>query len=74
GPGLPRRDRDETVVRFKRLMLILFKPWRLAADLKTAQQSWEDAYDELMVRCPAEYKAKMANMQVLHECRDGRDD
>ncbi|KAJ7048764.1 hypothetical protein C8F01DRAFT_923321, partial [Mycena amicta] len=74
GPGLPRRDREETAPRFKRLMLVLFKPWRSATDLKMIEQTWAEAYDEFLRDCPEEYVAKMNNMQVLHECKDSRDD
>jgi len=74
GPGLPRRDRKETYTRFCRLMLILFKPWRKATDLRSEFQSWEDAYVHFLEDCSPEYIAKMNNMQVLHECRDSRDD
>ncbi|KAJ7061433.1 hypothetical protein C8F01DRAFT_930631, partial [Mycena amicta] len=74
GPGLPRRDREETVVRFKRLMLILFKPWRSAKDLKQPDESWLSAYEKFLNDCPVEFVRKMDNMQVLHECKDSRDD
>ncbi|KAJ7049296.1 hypothetical protein C8F01DRAFT_931747, partial [Mycena amicta] len=73
GPGLPRRDREETAPKFKRLMLILFKPWRSPQDLKLPTESWTDAYDAFMRDCPNEFMAKMNNMQVLHECKDSRD-
>ena len=34
GPGIPRRDRDNAKDHYCRLMLILFKPWRHAKDLR----------------------------------------
>ncbi|KAJ7717503.1 hypothetical protein B0H14DRAFT_2303934, partial [Mycena olivaceomarginata] len=34
GPGIPRRDKAETYARYCRLMLIFFKPWRHANDLR----------------------------------------
>ncbi|KAJ7199862.1 hypothetical protein GGX14DRAFT_338659, partial [Mycena pura] len=74
GPGLPRRDREETCTRFKRLMLIFLKPWRSAKDLKQPEESWVDAYETFLQDCPADFVAKMNNMQVLHECKDSRDD
>src|ERR1700722_15425522 len=74
GPGLPRRDRDDSYPRFCRLMLIFFKPWRQASDLRSDSQSWQDAYIEFLNTCSPEYIAKMNNMQLLHECRDSRDD
>jgi hypothetical protein len=39
GPGLLRRDHDETRTRYQRLMLILFKPWRTVKDLWTEGQT-----------------------------------
>jgi hypothetical protein len=74
GPGLPRRDRAETYLRYCRLMLILFKPWRTVSDLRCSTQSWEEAFNKFITLCPIEYKLKMDNMQALHECRDSRDD
>ncbi|KAL1659067.1 hypothetical protein GGF50DRAFT_32280, partial [Schizophyllum commune] len=74
GPALPRRDREPSAKRYYRLMLILFKPWRAASDLRDEGQTWEDAYNAFLRTCPDEYKRKMENMQLLHECRDSKDD
>ncbi|THU84819.1 hypothetical protein K435DRAFT_621840, partial [Dendrothele bispora CBS 962.96] len=75
GPGLPRRDREATIPRHARLMLILFKPWVNISDLKEGEQSWEEAY-EIFLRdsCSPRIKRIIDNMQLLHECRDSRDD
>ena len=74
GPSIPRRDRDEVKARYCRLMLILFKPWRRASDLRSAGQSWESSFEEFTVECSIRYRKIMDNMQILHECRDSRDD
>ena len=74
GPGIPRRDKPELYARHCRLMLILFKPWRDARDLRSEGQSWEDAFKTFLLSCSEEVKFKMDNMQILHECRDSRDD
>ncbi|KAJ7058378.1 hypothetical protein C8F01DRAFT_990817, partial [Mycena amicta] len=74
GQGLPRCDRPATSTRFKRLMLVLFKPWRTVADLKAPEVTWDAAYDEFTKTCSSEYTSKMDNMQVLHECKDSKDD
>ncbi|KAJ7765891.1 hypothetical protein DFH07DRAFT_737424, partial [Mycena maculata] len=75
GPGIPRRDKPEVYARYCRLMLmIFFKPWRRATDLRTRGQSWEDAFTLFTLTCSPEIKCKMDNMQILHECRDSRDD
>lgn len=39
GPGIPRRDKPELRARYCRLMLIFFKPWRQASDLREEFQS-----------------------------------
>ncbi|THU91932.1 hypothetical protein K435DRAFT_673072, partial [Dendrothele bispora CBS 962.96] len=75
GPGIPRRDRETSVARHARLMLILFKPWVTVSDLKSDEQSWEEAYqDFLESSCSPRIRQIIDNMQLLHECRDSRDD
>ncbi|KAJ7059869.1 hypothetical protein C8F01DRAFT_924197, partial [Mycena amicta] len=74
GPGIPRRDKADVYARHCRLMLILFKPWRNATDLCAEGQSWEDAFKIFLTNCSDDVRFKMDNMQVLHECRDSRDD
>ncbi|KAJ7127325.1 hypothetical protein C8R43DRAFT_859604, partial [Mycena crocata] len=74
GPGIPRRDKEHLREKYCRLMLIFFKPWRHAQDLKMTHSSWKDAFDEFMKTCSPSVKFKMDNMQILHECRDSRDD
>ena len=41
GPALPRRDQTEVRARYCRLMVILFKPWRVVSDLRDANESWK---------------------------------
>ncbi|KAJ7809737.1 hypothetical protein B0H14DRAFT_2269493, partial [Mycena olivaceomarginata] len=74
GPGIPRRDRTEVHARYCRLMLIFFKPWRHATDLRKQGQSWDDAFKLFAENCSESIRYKMDNMQILHECRDSRDD
>ncbi|KZV60815.1 hypothetical protein PENSPDRAFT_540686, partial [Peniophora sp. CONT] len=74
GPSVPRRDRDEARPQYCRLMLILFKPWRHASDLRDPGQSWEDAFAQFLISCPSHLTRVMNNMQLLHECKDSRDD
>ncbi|KAJ8473165.1 hypothetical protein ONZ45_g16394 [Pleurotus djamor] len=74
GPGIPRRDRDVTYDRHARLMLILFKPWRTLADLRPENLTWAQAYDDFLVSAPPHVHTVINNMQLLHECRDSRDD
>ena len=74
GPSIPRRDRPEAYSRYCRLMLILFKPWRQALDLRIAEESWEETYNRFGRTMETRHKQIVNNMQVLHECRDSRDD
>ncbi|KAJ7870311.1 hypothetical protein B0H14DRAFT_2345734 [Mycena olivaceomarginata] len=74
GPGIPRRDKPDVYSRYCRLMLIFFKPWRHAKDLRVRGQSWVDAFDLFKANCQPSVLNMMDNMQILHECRDSRDD
>lgn len=70
GPSLPRRDRKEIYARYCRLMLILFKPWRQAKNLRETNESWIAAFDHFQATCSIQVKKLMNNIQMLHECRD----
>ncbi|KAF8181767.1 hypothetical protein BJ912DRAFT_797418, partial [Pholiota molesta] len=74
GPSLPRRDKKEVYARYCRLMLILFKPWRHADDLRLLSQSWEDAFTVFLETCSTRIKKLLDNMQLLHECKDSGQD
>ena len=74
GPALPRRDQPELYERYCRLMLILFKPWREPRDLRAHDEEWEHAYRGFASTMPRNHMDAIDNMQVLHECRDARDD
>lgn len=70
GPTLPRRDREEDLARYSRLMLILFKPWREAGDLKEKYGSWSEAFQAFQQTCPQWKRSIMDNMQMQHETKD----
>lgn len=74
GPSLPRRDREQCKERYCRLMLIMFKPWRHAKDLRMSTESWSSAFQSFLQDCSPQKKQAMDNMQILHECKDSRDD
>ncbi|KAJ3539217.1 hypothetical protein NM688_g6398 [Phlebia brevispora] len=74
GPALPRRDRREIYARYCRLMLILFKPWRSADDLRNTGQTWEDAFSEFEKSAPEFAQKMIYNIQFLYECKDSRED
>ncbi|KAF9063875.1 hypothetical protein BDP27DRAFT_1164934, partial [Rhodocollybia butyracea] len=74
GGAIPRRDSQPDRERYCRLMLIFFKPWRDAHSLRGEYHSWSSAFEQFHKNCPLEYRKMMDNMQILHECRDSRDD
>lgn len=74
GASLPRCDTDKTKEKHARLMLIFFKPWVVVSELKNSRQSWEDAYKEFVQSAKPRIRKLIDNMQLLHECRDSRDD
>ncbi|KAJ7434767.1 hypothetical protein B0H11DRAFT_1643182, partial [Mycena galericulata] len=73
GPALPRRDQQTSIEKHARLMLILFKPWRHADDLRHSNQSWSEAYSQFTETCSKDILERIDNMQILHECKDSRD-
>lgn len=74
GSSIPRHDQKEVYARYCRLMLIFFKPWRHASDLRLVDQTWEDSFTQFCETCPQNVKKFMNNMQLLHECRDSSQD
>ena len=74
GPSIPRRDDDKVKERYCRLMLIMFKPWRHARDLRMANEQWSSAFQSFQQNCSSQKRKIMNNMQILHECKDSRDD
>lgn len=55
-------------------MLIFFKPWRHAKDLREQDKTWSESFKNFTESCQDRFNAIMENMQILHECRDSRDD
>ncbi|KAI9056617.1 hypothetical protein FKP32DRAFT_1547312, partial [Trametes sanguinea] len=74
GDRIPRSDRgDDERERWARMMLILFIPWRIPADLRISGESWIDTYERRKGEISPAYLKVIANMNVLSECRDVRD-
>lgn len=67
---LPRSN-SENCNEYIRVMLMLFKPWRHACDLKDEDESWEDTF----ARHPFTERELdlMKNFNLRWECIDGRD-
>ncbi|KAI0065027.1 hypothetical protein BV25DRAFT_1778848, partial [Artomyces pyxidatus] len=72
GPRLPRGDCSaEEKEQLSRMLLILFKPWRVLQDLKSMNETWTEAYQRQ--EFPALLKRIICNIHVEHECRDARE-
>ena len=74
--SVPRQDQEDMYMRYCRLMLILFKPWRTAFDLQMVAEPWVAAFNNFKksMFCPPEFQSIMDNMQLLHECKDHHTD
>ncbi|KAJ7036044.1 hypothetical protein C8F04DRAFT_954301, partial [Mycena alexandri] len=73
GPALPKRSDSMFAEKHARLMLIFFKPWRHALDLREPGQTWSQAYQDFLPMCDPDHLERIENMQLLHECKDSRD-
>ncbi|KAF8439961.1 hypothetical protein L210DRAFT_3352771, partial [Boletus edulis BED1] len=76
GSALPRQDREEFMARHARAMLLLFKPWRSASDLREGKDSWTSAYNAWTVDPRGTYPSKcriVDNIHALQECKDAWD-
>ncbi|KAG1801812.1 uncharacterized protein BJ212DRAFT_1237863, partial [Suillus subaureus] len=74
GPSLLRCDRLEVRERYCQMMLILFKPWTTINDLCGMFEMWWAAFENFSMDCLLNKIFIMKNMQILHECKDSRDD
>ena len=73
GPSIVRRDQPENMIRYHRLMLMFFKPWTVPQDLKGNHPNYATAFQDHFPE-GTRWSKIMNNMQILHECRDSRDD
>ncbi|KAF6745772.1 hypothetical protein DFP72DRAFT_780197, partial [Ephemerocybe angulata] len=71
GPSLPRRDAGDKE-EYCCAMLTLFKPWRTGIDLKSADFTWEETFNQF--NFTARQKELMDNFNMRYECYDARDD
>jgi uncharacterized protein DUF6570/helitron helicase-like protein/PIF1-like helicase len=71
GGTLPRCDQGDHEY-YCSTMLTLFKPWRTGHDLKSAEETWEQAFNK-HIFSPAQ-KNLMSNFNLRYECLDARDD
>ncbi|EPT00506.1 hypothetical protein FOMPIDRAFT_11345, partial [Fomitopsis schrenkii] len=71
GGSLPRRDKGNRE-EYCLVMLMLFKPWRSGADLKSVDETWDNAFGAhpFSVR----QNQIMDFFHIRYECNDSRDD
>jgi len=69
GETLPRRDRGDREW-YCSTMLVLFKPWRSGLQLKTQDQSWDDAFESHHFL--QQHVVMMDNFNLRYECLDAR--
>ncbi|KZP00511.1 hypothetical protein CALVIDRAFT_454650, partial [Calocera viscosa TUFC12733] len=73
GPTVPRRDSsDHDYETWCRVMLILFRPWRLPCDLRSVDEPWSSAFER--TEFSAEVLTVMDNIAVQRECQSVRDE
>jgi len=71
GGTLPRCDQGDHEY-YCSTMLTLFKPWRTGHDLKSTEETWEEAFNK-HIFSPAQ-KNLINNFNLRYECLDARDD
>lgn len=75
GPRFARPDRTEEEREiWARDILLLFKPWRCPQELRDPNESWASAYENYETLISRKNRKVIANMNVLTECREARDD
>ncbi|KAH6887374.1 hypothetical protein BKA70DRAFT_1064831, partial [Coprinopsis sp. MPI-PUGE-AT-0042] len=75
GPQLPRRDKESIYSYYCAIMLLLFSPWRSEDELQ--QRLGENAvgsFNHWLENTNSETRQRLSNMQLLHECKDSKDD
>ena len=71
GGTLPQCDQGDCEY-YCSTLLALFKPWRTGNDLKSANETWEKAFDEY--NFSPEQMNLMSRFNLRYECLDARDD
>ncbi|KAF6759626.1 hypothetical protein DFP72DRAFT_789841, partial [Ephemerocybe angulata] len=71
GPSLPRRDSGDRE-EYCRTMLTLFCPWRTGIDLRSADVTWEETFNQYTFT--DRQRELMNNFNMRYECYDARDD
>jgi hypothetical protein len=71
GGAIPRSDRGDREY-YCSTMLTFFKPWRTGKDLKSIEQTWDDAFSNYKFN--PRHSEVMKYFNLRYECLDARDD
>ncbi|KAG1758309.1 hypothetical protein EDD22DRAFT_735186, partial [Suillus occidentalis] len=69
GPWFPRSDDEDIHDYYCASMLSLLKPWRQLAQLKTEQQTWEEAFLAFIATASVWERDIVAGAQYYYECK-----
>lgn len=72
GPRIPNKNNEETKERYSRAILTLFHPWRDINDLCNINESWEEALLKRYNNITENSLSKIANIQLLHSCKEDK--
>lgn len=70
GEWFPKKVNEDHNGLFEAYMLALLKPWRSVTDLKHANQTFREAYDDFVANAPLETCRIIKNIQFYHECSE----
>ena len=69
GRWFPRNDVPERYAFYCGCMLMLFRPWRdMIVDLKTAEQSWTEVFEEMHETTEPAQRSQVSNIQYFYQC------
>jgi hypothetical protein len=70
GEWIPRNNIKEEHECYRASMLALLKPWNTMGDLKTLEQTFQDAFSKFIATADEWVKNIIQNIQYQHECSD----
>jgi len=74
GGSLPRQHKgEEENEQWCQAMLILFKPWREASEIKGNCTTWSEAFNIWFKNSTWKFHDIMANIDVEHECHNAHE-
>jgi hypothetical protein len=72
GKNIPRKDDFENAERYGLCILMLFKPWNVAYDLRANYNSWRKACDAFLQdsNISTRLQSVIDNIELLHRCAE----